>query len=73
MVSAVDGFDSYVLWKAVQEQRSPKEVVYDYHKQIACDLKALDIQVDDFLDLVQGPYAERHVRNAQGLWNGWWH
>ncbi len=66
VVSAVDGFDSYVLWKAVQEQRSPKEVVYDYHKQIACDLKALDIQVDDFLDLVQGPYAERHVRNAQG-------
>lgn len=65
VVSAVDGFDSYVLWKAEQEQRPPHAVVRDYHQQIANDLRALDIGVDDFLDLVQGPYAERHARNAR--------
>lgn len=65
VVSAVDGFDSYVLWKGLQEQRSPEEVVRDYHGQIANDLRALDVEVDDFLDLVQGPYAPQHARNAQ--------
>ncbi|MBN2975763.1 methionine--tRNA ligase [Pseudomonas sp. FP597] len=65
VVSAVDGFDSYVLWKGLQEQRAPEEVVRDYHRQIANDLRAMDVQVDDFLDLVQGPYAQRHARNAQ--------
>lgn len=38
VVSAVDGFDSYVLWKGLQEQRSAEEVVRDYHAQIALDL-----------------------------------
>ena len=65
VVSAVDGFDSYVLWKALQEQRTPEAVVRDYHGQIAHDLRALDVEVDDFLDLVQGPYAQQHARNAQ--------
>lgn len=65
VVSAVDGFDSYVLWKGLQEQRSPLEVVRDYHAQIANDLRALDVVVDDFLDLVQGPSAPQHARNAQ--------
>ncbi|WP_443698128.1 class I tRNA ligase family protein, partial [Pseudomonas sp.] len=65
VVSAVDGFDSYVVWKALQEQRAPEAVVRDYHAQIAHDLRALDVEVDDFLDLVQGPYAQQHARNAQ--------
>ncbi len=65
VVSAVDGFDSYVLWKALQEHRSPQEVCRDYHERIAHDLAALDIIVDDFLDLVQGPYASRHAENAR--------
>jgi len=65
VVSAVDGFDSYVLWKGVQEGRPPEEVCRDYHAQIALDLAALDIKVDDFLDLVQGPYAHSHADNAR--------
>ncbi|TAM50373.1 MAG: methionine--tRNA ligase [Paraburkholderia sp.] len=65
VVSAVDGFDSYVLWKALQENRTPQEVCRDYHARIARDLSALDIVVDDFLDLVQGPYANRHAENAR--------
>ncbi|MGZ9706626.1 methionine--tRNA ligase [Pseudomonas sp. GNP013] len=65
VVSAVDGFDSYVLWKGLQEQRAPEAVVRDYHARIANDLRALDVQVDDFLDLVQGPYARQHAANAQ--------
>ncbi|WLD64282.1 methionine--tRNA ligase [Pseudomonas sp. OVF7] len=65
VVSAVDGFDSYVLWKGVQELREPEEVVRDYHGQIANDLRALDVEVDDFLDLVQGPYAAQHADNAR--------
>ncbi|WP_242684450.1 methionine--tRNA ligase [Paraburkholderia hospita] len=65
VVSAVDGFDSYVLWKALQEARSPQEVCRDYHGRIAHDLAALDIVVDEFLDVVQGPHAERHAENAQ--------
>ena len=65
VVSAVDGFDSYVLWKGVQELRAPEEVVRDYHGQIANDLRALDVEVDDFLDLVQGPYAAQHADNAR--------
>jgi methionyl-tRNA synthetase len=64
-VSAVDGFDSYVLWKALQEDRSPREVCLDYHGRIAHDLSALDIDVDDFLDLVQGPEATRHEDNTR--------
>jgi len=65
VVSAVDGFDSYVLWKGLQETRPPEEVCRDYHAQIARDLAALDIDVDDFLDLVQGPYALSHADNAR--------
>lgn len=65
VVSAVDGFDSYVLWKALQENRSPHEVCRDYHAQIARDLAALDIVVDEFLDLVQGEHATRHADNAR--------
>ncbi len=65
VVSAVDGFDSYVLWKGLQELRAPEDVVRDYHGQIAHDLRALDVEVDDFLDLVQGPYAQQHALNAR--------
>jgi len=65
VVSAIDGFDSYVLWKGLQENRPPQEVCRDYHIQIARDLASLDIDVDEFLDLVQGPYAERHAENAR--------
>ncbi|WP_090812769.1 methionine--tRNA ligase [Paraburkholderia tuberum] len=65
VVSAVDGFDSYVLWKGLQETRQPEDVCRDYHAQIARDLAALDIEVDDFLDLVQGPYAASHADNAR--------
>lgn len=65
VVSAVDGFDSYVLWKALQESRSPHEVCRDYHAQIARDLAALDIVVDEFLDLVQGEHARSHAENAR--------
>ncbi|MDQ0625856.1 methionine--tRNA ligase [Paraburkholderia graminis] len=65
VVSAVDGFDSYVLWKGVQEARPPEEVCRDYHAQIARDLASLDIEVDDFLDLVRGPYALSHADNAR--------
>lgn len=65
VVSAVDGFDSYVLWKALQEGRTPQAVCSDYHRQIAHDLASLDIVVDDFLDLVQGPHARRHAENAR--------
>ncbi|MEW6644985.1 MAG: methionine--tRNA ligase [Pseudomonadota bacterium] len=63
-ISAVDGFDSYVLWKAMQEARPPEEVCRHYHAEIAHDLAALDIHVDAFLDLVQGPRAAQHARNA---------
>jgi methionyl-tRNA synthetase len=65
VVSAIDGFDSYVLWKALQENRSPREVCRDYHGQIQHDFAALDIVVDEFLDLVQGPHAQRHADNAR--------
>lgn len=65
VVSAVDGFDSYVLWKALQEGRTPQHVCRDYHRQIAHDLASLDIVVDDFLDLVQGQYARQHAENAR--------
>lgn len=65
VVSAVDGFDSYVLWKALQENRSPHDVCRDYHALIARDLAALDIVVDEFLDLVQGEHASRHAENAR--------
>jgi methionyl-tRNA synthetase len=64
VISAVDGFDSYVLWKAMQEGRPPEEVCRHYHAEIARDLAALDIKIDAFLDLVQGPYAAQHARNA---------
>lgn len=64
VISAVDGFDSYVLWKAMQEGRSPQDVCRHYHAEIGRDLAALDIKVDAFLDLVQGPYAAQHARNA---------
>lgn len=67
VISAVDGFDSYVLWKGVQEDRPPEEVCRTYHARIARDLAALDIEVDAFLDLVQGPYAARHARNATAV------
>ncbi|ACD14710.1 methionine--tRNA ligase [Paraburkholderia fungorum] len=65
VVSAVDGFDSYVLWKGLQETRPPEEVCRDYHAQIARDLAALDIEVDDFLDLVQGSHAPSHANTAR--------
>lgn len=65
VVSAVDGFDSYVLWKALQENRTPQAVCRDYHARIAHDLASLDIVVDDFLDLVQGEHADSHARNAR--------
>ncbi|WP_322026715.1 methionine--tRNA ligase [Burkholderia sp. BCC1977] len=65
IVSAVDGFDSYVLWKALQESRSPQAVCRDYHDRIAHDLAALDVEVDAFVDLVQGPHADRHAANAR--------
>lgn len=67
VISAVDGFDSYVAWKGMQEGRSPEEVCRHYHAAIAGDLAALDIHVDAFLDLVQGPYAARHARNATAM------
>ena len=67
VISAVDGFDSYVAWKGMQEGRSPEEVCRHYHAAIAGDLAALDIHVDAFLDLVQGPYAARHARNAVAM------
>ncbi|MGC3525897.1 methionine--tRNA ligase [Pseudomonas aeruginosa] len=66
-ISAVNGFDSYVLWKGVQEGRSPHEVCQDYHAQIAKDLEALDIQVDDFLELVSGPFANGHARRTRTI------
>jgi methionyl-tRNA synthetase len=65
VVSAVDGFDSYVLWKGLQEDRAPEEVCRDYYRLIARDLASLDIMIDGFLDLVQGPYAERHAQNVR--------
>jgi methionyl-tRNA synthetase len=65
VVSAVDGFDSYVQWKAVQERRDPRDVCQDYHAAISRDLRSLCIDVDGFLDLVQGPYAARHAHNTQ--------
>ena len=67
VISAVDGFDSYVAWKGMQEERSPEQVCRHYHAAIAGDLAALDIHVDAFLDLVQGPYAARHARNATAM------
>ena len=67
VISAVDGFDSYVAWKGMQEGRTPEEVCRHYHAAIAGDLAALDIHVDAFLDLVQGPYAARHARNATAM------
>lgn len=66
-ISAVNGFDSYVLWKAEQEGRSAYEVCQDYHGQISRDLEALDIQMDDFLELTSGPHAEEHARRTRAV------
>ncbi|WP_371734306.1 class I tRNA ligase family protein [Acidisphaera sp. S103] len=64
-VSATDGFDSYVLWKAQQEGRSPEEVCRDYHRLIRRDLLALDIDMRAFLDVVQGELAGLHAERAR--------
>lgn len=69
-ISAVNGFDSYVLWKAEQEGRSPLEVCQDYHAKIASDLSALDIQVDDFLELVGGNFSDDHACRTRKVVEG---
>jgi len=64
-VSATDGFDSYVVWKAQQQGRTPAAVVADYHHQIEHDLAALDIETHDFLNVVDGPRAAGHAEAAR--------
>jgi len=64
-VSATDDFDSYVLWRALQEGRSPEQVCRDYNRQIKQDLAALDIELADFSNVVSGPQADVHKHGAQ--------
>ena len=63
--SATDDFDSYVLWRALQEGRSPEQVCWDYNRQIKRDLAALDIELADFSNVVSGPQADVHRQGAQ--------
>lgn len=65
VVSGSDGFDSYVVWKGQQQDRAAEAVVREYHAQIEQDLAALDIEVHDFLNVVDGPLAERHAEAAR--------
>lgn len=67
IISATDDFDSYVLWKALQEARTPDEVCRDYNCQIERDLSALDIEMVDFSNVVSGPRANVHASGSRAM------
>lgn len=67
VVSAVDGFDTYVAWKAVNEGRKSQEVVSHYRELIVKDLSAMDIECAAVLDVVNGACADEHAQTARGV------
>lgn len=64
IVCSVDSFDSYVQWTAAQERRSAREVCDVYRRKIVTDLNALDILIEDVIDVVDGPMAPIHAAGA---------
>lgn len=67
VVTAVDGFDSYVEWRALQEGRRPEDICSYYRGLIQVDLHAIDIRCGEVHDFVNGPYAELHASSARRL------
>lgn len=71
-MSSTDDNQSYLLSKAVQEKRTPREVVADYSAKIRKSLQATNIQMDAFtspdhpvhIQRVQGYFTDLH---SQGL------
>ena len=61
IVSATDPFDSFVLLRALQENRSPEEVVSHWHALIERDLRAVGIDLDCFANLLTEPWATRNA------------
>lgn len=49
VISGTDDFESYVTYQAAKEQKTPEYICNYYHPLIANDLKAMDIQLDQFI------------------------
>ncbi|MBA3661789.1 MAG: class I tRNA ligase family protein [Gammaproteobacteria bacterium] len=63
MICGTDTYESFVVHKAVNENKSSEEICHDYHKKIAADLQAMDINIDTFIN----PLADEW-RNQYGEW-----
>lgn len=61
-LTATDGWESFVLDAAQREGRSPRAAARHYHERTVQALAAVDCAPDLFLDLLDGPLAQDHVR-----------
>lgn len=67
LYTGTDCHDSYVLWKASQDDQSPSAVCRKFHAGIQQDLALMGIEVDGFVDTLEGEgraLQEGYARDA---------
>ncbi|MFB9240332.1 class I tRNA ligase family protein [Massilia antarctica] len=67
LYTGTDCHDSYVLWRAEQDDKSPTAVCRGFHAGIAEDLALMRIEVDGFVDTLEGEgraLQEDYARDA---------
>ncbi len=64
-----DSYDSYVLLKAHQTNQTPQEVSNYYHKAIEEDINKMSIEMDFFLNPIDGSVNDFYQKTIQKLNN----
>ncbi len=66
-INTSDSHESHVAVQAYREDDAPHTLARHYHKRIRDDLRALDIEWDDFIDPLEDEWNERYEAMARGL------